>query len=91
MASMPSSVRVGWRYQDDFYFENEDYAITQVDSQYTVDASARIASANNTWAVQVWGKNLTDEDIVTSVTEFRNLYTTYGDPLTYGISLSWNF
>ncbi|MCB1854791.1 MAG: TonB-dependent receptor [Halieaceae bacterium] len=91
MASMPSSVRVGWRYQDDFYFENENYNITKVDSQYTVDASARISSANDTWSVQIWGKNLTDEDIVTSVTEFRNLYTTYGDPLTYGISLSWNF
>jgi iron complex outermembrane receptor protein len=91
MAGMATSARVSWRYQDDFYWENENYDLTQIDSQDTIDASLRLVSANEKWEVLAWGKNLGDEDIVTNVTEFRNLYTTYGDPITYGVSFKWNF
>jgi iron complex outermembrane recepter protein len=91
MGDMPTSARLSWRYQDEFFYENENYDITTVDSQYTIDASARLTSASGSWEAMIWGKNLSDEDIVSSVTEFRNLYTTYGEPRTYGVSLSWNF
>ncbi|MEH6551620.1 MAG: TonB-dependent receptor [Pseudomonadales bacterium] len=83
------SARVDYRKQDEFFFENENYLITQIDAQDSVDASIKFVTVSEKWELRVWGKNLSDELNVVNVTEFRNLYSTYGDPRTYGASVTW--
>ena len=56
------------------------------------NASVTLSADDGAWAVQVWGRNLMDEDYTKggfpSVGYLGTSYNTYpGDPQTYGITL----
>nr|WP_255399729.1 TonB-dependent receptor [Oceanicoccus sp. KOV_DT_Chl] len=85
------NARADYRYQDSYFFENENEAITEIDSQYSVDAALRYVTVSDKWEIKLWGKNLTDELNVSAVTEWRNLYETYTAPRTYGASVTWRY
>ncbi|WP_167854731.1 TonB-dependent receptor [Mangrovimicrobium sediminis] len=53
------------KYVDDYYASGFGSPLSQRDSYYRVDASARLRLDNDAWEVAVIGKNLTDEFIVT--------------------------
>ena len=90
-----ASFRVDYRYQDEYYFDNSNNPLTQVDSEYTVDASIKLTSADESWSVKLWGKNITDELNVASTTIYAawddTVFNVYHPPRTYGITGTYNF
>ncbi|ROS01677.1 iron complex outermembrane receptor protein [Sinobacterium caligoides] len=85
------NARADYRYQDAYFYENNNAPITEVDSQFSVDAALRYVTADGNWEAKLWAKNLTDELTVSSVTEWRNLYETYAAPRTYGANVTWRY
>lgn len=82
--------RVNYAWQDKMPWAHTNVSFE--DSYGFLDARIGLAPANRPWAVSVWGKNLTDEDVRANVIEFLGgdvgLYT---PPRTYGVELSWSF
>ena len=62
------------------------------DGYWITNARAGIASANGSWGIHFWGKNITDEvyrtQVLTSTVGFGE---NYGLPATYGVSLDLNW
>ena len=86
------SLRLDYRWQDEFFFDNDNNPLTLVDAQYSLDASARLISASGRWEAKLWGKNITDELNVASVSEiFGTVFAGYQAPRTFGLTGTWNF
>jgi len=65
-------------------FEIDDYAL--------VDLRAGIASADDSWRVSVWGKNVLNEYYWNNVVAAFDTIGRYaGRPATYGVSVSFNY
>jgi iron complex outermembrane recepter protein len=67
-----------------------------VGSQYVVDASLQLNPGEDTWYVQGYIKNITNQNNITGQyvgSQTSGLYTNafYGDPRTYGIELGMKF
>jgi len=90
-----ASFRLGFQYQDEFFFDNDNNPLTQVDSQTNVDAAFMLRSLDDSWSVQLWAKNLTDELNVASTTLFAafddTVFNAYKPPRTAGLTVSYNF
>ncbi|MFA7555264.1 MAG: TonB-dependent receptor [Spongiibacteraceae bacterium] len=57
-------------------------------------ADIPLGGGYNQATVTLWGKNITDEEYVTTNIDFGDAYFksgTYGDPITYGVEVSLNF
>lgn len=80
---------------DAFYF---DVSHNQRSNAYQL-VNLRIGKQWGTWALSAWARNLLDEEYATRGFYFGNepplfettLYTKFGDPRTYGITLSYDF
>lgn len=87
-------VRVDTEGKDRFYFsdshdvQSKSYSLLHLAAGYAAEQ----------WKVTVWGRNLTDEDVLTRGFFFGNDprdgyapkgYTQLGEPRRYGVSLSW--
>jgi outer membrane receptor protein involved in Fe transport len=80
---------------DDFYF---DISHNQKSESYQT-VSARVGKEWEHYSVSVWGKNIFDEDYATRGFYFGNepgdfiptLYTRFGDPRSYGITLKYSY
>jgi len=80
---------------DAFYF---DVSHNQQSDAYQL-VNLRIGKQWATWALSAWARNLLDEEYATRGFYFGNepplfentLYTKFGDPRTYGITLSYDF
>ena len=90
-----SSFRLSYQYTSEFYFDNDNNPLTQVDSQTNLDAVWMLRSFEDTWAVQVWAKNITDELNTASTTLYAafddTVYNAYKSPRTVGVTVSYNF
>lgn len=87
-----ANVRLDYRWQDNFFFDNDNNPLTEVDDQYTLDASIGFVSADDQWELKVWGKNITDELNVASVSEiFGTVFAGYQAPRTWGVTGTWRF
>ncbi len=83
--------RMNYSWTDDYFFENENTAVSFVDDQFTLDASAGYITANNRWAISLWAKNLTDELNVSSNFElFGTIYRNYTAPRTFGVTIRYS-
>ena len=92
------SVRLDWSYVDEHvvFHDAGQAALTAVDDYSLVNARVALSNipvGNNFMAVSAWGKNLAD-------TEYRNngipngptsAINYYGDPLTWGIDIAYEF
>lgn len=80
------------RWQDDTAADLGDQQSFQIDSYSLVNASVGIHSLNERWAVQVWGRNITDTYYWTSVASNANVVVRFpGQSPTYGVSLTLNY
>ncbi len=87
--------RVDLNLVDSFYF---DISHDQESGSYQT-VNLRVGKAWGDWAVSAWARNLTDEDYFTRGFYFGNeppwfeptLYTRFGDPRSYGLTLAYRF
>ena len=69
--------------------ELEPYAIQP--SYALLDSRLTWISPDSSWEVALWGKNLADRLHVSHVYTIANeVFGVYGDPRTYGVSVSWH-
>lgn len=62
----------------------------RIDPFTVVGLRAGVSSANDTWRVMAWGRNITDEYYWTNATlGFDTVYRNTGDPKTFGVTLSY--
>ena len=81
-----------YQWQDDYYFNNENDLIEQVDSEYLLNLYAGFSSIDNDWDVQLWMKNVTDELNTANVfVLFGTKYLNYKAPRTYGLTFRKRF
>lgn len=86
------SLRLDYRWQDDFFFDNDNNPLTHVGPQHTLDTSVALYSADGRWDAKLWGKNITDELNVASVSEiFGTVFAGYQAPRTVGVTGAWHF
>lgn len=73
------------------YFTEPDNRLKQT-SYETINATLGFASANDTWFVRLWGRNLADETV--KLQHLTATYTegvAYAPPRTYGVTVGYNF
>jgi len=82
------------RYQDDIFFDPDNNPIN-VSPAYTIlDAWAAYTTADNRWELKLWIKNITDKEYVThgfTQRGSRIAFGLYGEPRTYGATLTYHF
>ncbi len=93
--------RLAWAYQDESQTSVNQLDNTTLDDRNLVDASIgwseiRLWDLPGSASVMLWGKNLTDEEYMLLSTASwgfvgSNETATFGEPRTYGISLSWDY
>ena len=81
---------LSYRFTDDQRGELEPWAVQP--SFNLLDARIAWTNANANFEIAVWGKNLTDEEYVTHLyTIASSVVGVFGDPLMYGVSLTYQF
>jgi outer membrane receptor protein involved in Fe transport len=57
-----------------------------------LDLRAGVESAEGSWRVQLWGRNVTDRFyLIQEARQSDELMRAAGMPATYGVSLSWRY
>ncbi len=90
------SARVDYYWQDDMYARNFNKPIDKIESWDVWNAQMTLLSADETWYVRAYGKNLGDDDELVGmyVTDpssglFTNVFTI--EPRNYGVAIGYNF
>ena len=87
-------VLLSGQWQDERFLEPDNGSDHLVDSYSTIDLSVSLLSADEKWAVSLWGRNITDEDYlvyINDVPAFGLFLTIPAEPVTYGISIDYRF
>lgn len=80
------------RWQSDTAADLGDQSTFEIDSYGLVNASVGIHAMNDRWAIQIWGRNITDTYYWTSVASNANVVVRFpGQTPTYGVSLTLNY
>lgn len=80
------------RWQSDTAADLGDQESFQIDSYGLVNASLGVHSTDGRWALQLWGRNITDTYYWTSVASNANVVVRFpGQAPTYGMSLTLNY
>ncbi len=67
-------------------------AILAIDSYTLVDLRAGLASADNSWKLSVWGRNITDKYYWTNAYRIADIAARFAaKPATYGVNLSFRY
>jgi iron complex outermembrane recepter protein len=81
-------------YKDDVYF-TEFARLLEGQKAYTIlDLQLRYVSGGGRWSAELWGKNLTDEEVASSTFQLataRVIGVTYMPPRTYGLNVGYKF
>jgi iron complex outermembrane receptor protein len=81
-------------YQSKVYFNGLEFERGAQDDYTVVDARVTYSSAGDRFFLNLWGKNLTDEDIITTTFPIPlsgAIVATWAPPRTYGITAGYNF
>jgi outer membrane receptor protein involved in Fe transport len=82
-------------YKDDYFLDGDLDPNTLQDSYVKVNARIAIGSAEETWEVALYGRNLTDETTYTFVTDAPLSAGIYGawaeEPMIVGLQARYNF
>ncbi|MEH6585758.1 MAG: TonB-dependent receptor [Halioglobus sp.] len=86
-------LNVNATYTDSFYNDIINSDSSEHEEVTLLNASVSYFSANEKFRLALFGRNLTDEEYQTSGLSVANLwnFSTYGNPLTYGVELEFNF
>ncbi|HLF32174.1 MAG TPA: TonB-dependent receptor [Xanthomonadales bacterium] len=84
-------LRGEYNWQDQVFFTADNNDIETQDSFGLVNASLGYETANGSWRVVLWGKNLSDEEYVTGTAGFPpgGRSGRPGLPLTFGLRFTW--
>ena len=88
------SVLADGSYLDDHYFEIFNVDRLKQEAYWLWNGRLQFDSAEGTWAVAAWGKNLFDEEYRTSaidLSDFGYDYSHIGAPRTYGVEFMYRF
>ncbi len=89
------SARIAYQYTSEFFFDNSNDPLTQIGDQFNVDASIMLRNFDDTWSLQLWVKNATDELNMASTTVYTawdpTAYSVYQPPRTFGLTASYRF
>lgn len=86
------SARIGYQYTSEFFFDNSNDPLTEIEAQSNVDASIMLRNFDDTWSVQLWIKNATDELNMVSATNYLDtVFSVYQAPRTIGLTASYRF
>jgi iron complex outermembrane receptor protein len=93
-ATLRPRLAVSWR--DDYYLRPINRPLDdEQDAATTVDASLRYTAANENWSAEIFGKNLTDEEVRVEAGGRANgsgvLLYNYRAPATYGVRVDYMF
>lgn len=84
--------RVDFTYSSRFFNTINNSPVAVVPGQHTLDGSLRYDMADGRWALEVWGKNLTDELNINSIADvIGDGYASYTEPRTYGITAHFKY
>jgi len=81
-------------YQSKIYFNGLEFERGAQDAYTVVDARVTYSSPGERFFVNLWGKNLTDEDILTTTFPIPlsgAIVATWAPPRTYGVTAGYNF
>jgi iron complex outermembrane receptor protein len=81
-------------YKDDVYFTEFARLLEGQDSYTIYDAQLRYVSGDGRWTAELWGKNLSDEEVASSTFQLataRVIGVTYMPPRTYGLTVGYSF
>ncbi|MEQ8693648.1 MAG: TonB-dependent receptor [Pseudomonadales bacterium] len=87
--------RADYYWQDEVYYRVQNIPRHMEESFGTADARLIWRSADDQWSVDVFGKNLTDEDnqrgltVSDGLSTGNNSFETYYPPRTYGVTFGW--
>jgi iron complex outermembrane receptor protein len=86
---------LGARYRGSRNVTSEHNPIADQDSYVTANATVGIRDADGFWTVNLWGKNITDEEytdgLFNSVIQAGSFNAYPGDPRSYGVTLRLQF
>lgn len=95
MASGASvSFRADYRYRGTHFFDIGELAAGEEDGYGLFDGRVAYDSPDDTWTLSAWAKNLFGKQYrshVQSVSGGAGGIARYGNPSTYGVSLTWRF
>ena len=81
-----------YQWKDEYFFNNENDPIEEVDSESMLNLYAGVSSLDNDWDLQFWMKNVTDELNTANVfVLFGTKYLNYTAPRTYGLTFRKQF
>lgn len=90
------SMRVDYYWQDEMYSRNFNKPVDKIESWDVWNAQANLMSAEDTWYVRAYVKNINDDDhlvgqFLTDAASglFTNVFAI--EPRTYGLALGYNF
>jgi iron complex outermembrane recepter protein len=86
------SFAADYSYESRIFDDNSNEAPEIREPTHFVDARVVYTSADDKWAVSMWGKNLTDELTRTFQATFLGAnFGAYNPPRTYGATFYWNY
>ena len=84
------SANISYRFTGDQRGELEPWAIQPEFN--LVDARVNWKNSDESFELSLWGKNLNDEEYITHLyTIASSVVAVYGDPMTYGVTATYNF
>ncbi len=87
--------RADYYWQDEVYYRVQNIDRHREESFYTADVRFQWISADDTWQVDLFGKNVTDEDnqrgltVSDGLSTGNNSFETFYPPRTYGLTVAW--
>jgi iron complex outermembrane receptor protein len=94
LAGWQGSAGVAAAYRDRVYFSQFNHEEISQEAVTTWRANLSFVSPDERWSANVWGKNLTDEEIYMGTFILNSTRTNAGflaPPRTYGVTLGFNF
>ncbi|WP_374764199.1 TonB-dependent receptor [Yunchengibacter salinarum] len=86
--------RLNYRYQSRSFFDPNNNPITDIPGYEIWDGRVAWQSPDQVWEVAAWMKNIGDEEYRTHIFSQRGsriAFALFGDPRTYGLSVTWNY
>ncbi|MHA3794232.1 TonB-dependent receptor [Rhizorhabdus wittichii] len=84
--------RVDYSYQTSYYASIQNLVTERSLKQKNLDAGVTIDLPGDRWSVELWGKNLTNELNINSVTDvLGDAFATYTPPRTYGATVKFRY
>jgi iron complex outermembrane receptor protein len=81
-------------YQSEIFFNGFEYERGGQDDYTVIDARVTYNSPGGRYFLNLWGKNLTDEEILTTTFPIPltgGFVATWAPPRTYGVTAGYNF